>query len=30
MVTEFEYAAVICQMLKENYPQVFIAKSVSF
>lgn len=30
MVTEFEYAAVICQMLKENYPQVFIAKPVSF
>ena len=30
MVPEFEYAAVICQMLKENYPEVFIAKSVSF
>lgn len=30
MVTEFEFAAVICQMLKENYPQVFIAKPVSF
>ena len=30
MVTEFEHAAVICQMLKDNYPQVFIAKSVSF
>lgn len=30
MVTEFEYAAVICQMLKDNYPQVFIAKPVSF
>lgn len=30
MVTEFEYAAVICQMLKENYPEVFIAKPVSF
>lgn len=30
MVPEFEYAAVICQMLKENYPQVFIAKPVSF
>lgn len=30
IVTEFEYAAVICQMLKENYPQVFIAKPVSF
>lgn len=24
----FEYAAVACSMLKENYPQVFIAKSV--
>lgn len=30
IVTEFEHAAVICQMLKENYPQVFIAKPVSF
>ena len=30
IVTEFEYAAVICQMLKDNYPQVFIAKPVSF
>lgn len=28
IVTEFEYAAVICSMLKENYPQVFIAKPV--
>lgn len=28
MVTEFEYAAVICDMLRENYPQVFIAKPV--
>lgn len=28
MVPEFEYAAVICNMLKENYPQVFIAKPV--
>lgn len=28
VVTEFEYAAVICNMLKENYPQVFIAKPV--
>ncbi|MBO5317966.1 MAG: 4-(cytidine 5'-diphospho)-2-C-methyl-D-erythritol kinase [Oscillospiraceae bacterium] len=28
IVTEFEYAAVICNMLKENYPQVFIAKPV--
>lgn len=24
----FEYAAVICNMLKDNYPQVFIAKPV--
>lgn len=30
IVPEFEYAAVICQMLKDNYPQVFIAKPVSF
>ena len=30
IVGEFEHAAVICQMLKENYPQVFIAKPVSF
>ncbi len=28
MVTEFEYAAVICNMLKENYPQVYIGKAV--
>lgn len=28
IVTEFEYAAVICNMLKENYPKVFIAKPV--
>lgn len=28
IVTEFEYAAVICNMLKDNYPQVFIAKPV--
>ena len=28
LVTEFEYAAVICNMLKENYPQVFIAKPI--
>lgn len=28
VVTEFEYAAVICNMLKENYPKVFIAKPV--
>ena len=28
VVPEFEYAAVICNMLRENYPQVFIAKPV--
>ena len=28
IVPEFEYAAVICNMLRENYPQVFIAKPV--
>ena len=28
IVPEFEFAAVICNMLKENYPQVFIAKPV--
>ncbi len=28
VVTEFEYAAVICNMLKDAYPQVFIAKPV--
>lgn len=28
MVESFEYAAVICNMLKENYPNVFIAKPV--
>ena len=30
IAAEFEHAAVICQMLKDNYPQVFIAKPVSF
>ena len=30
IVTEFEHAAVICNMLKDNYPQVFIAKPVNF
>ncbi len=30
IVPEFEFAAVICQMLRENYPEVFIAKPVSF
>lgn len=28
IVSEFEFAAVICNMLKDNYPQVFIAKPV--
>lgn len=28
ITTSFEHAAVICNMLKENYPQVFIAKPV--
>ena len=28
IVTEFEYAAVICDMLKANYQQVYIAKPV--
>ena len=28
IVTEFEHAAVICNMLRENYPNVFIAKPV--
>lgn len=28
MVPDFEFAAVICNMLRENYPQVFIAKPV--
>ncbi len=28
IVPEFEYAAVICNMLRENFPQVFIAKPV--
>ena len=28
MVKEFEAAAVICNMLKENYPQIYIAKPV--
>ena len=28
IVENFEYAAVICNMLKENYPQIFIAKPV--
>lgn len=28
IVPEFEFAAVICNMLKDNYPEVFIAKPV--
>jgi 4-diphosphocytidyl-2-C-methyl-D-erythritol kinase len=28
MVPDFEFAAVICNMLKDNYPNVFIAKPV--
>lgn len=28
IVPDFEFAAVICNMLKENYPHVFIAKPV--
>ncbi len=28
IVDSFEYAAVICNMLKDNYPQVFISKPV--
>lgn len=28
LVSEFEFAAVICNMLKENYPQIYIAKPV--
>ena len=28
IMPSFEYAAVVCNMLKENYPQVFIAKPV--
>lgn len=28
IVPEFEYAAVICNMLKENYPQIYIAKPI--
>lgn len=28
IVTEFEHAAVICNMLKDNYPMVYIAKPV--
>lgn len=28
MVSEFELAAVICNMLRENYPQIYIAKPV--
>ena len=28
IVPDFEFAAVICNMLKENYPQVYIAKPI--
>jgi len=28
IMPNFEYAAVVCNMLKDNYPQVFIAKPV--
>lgn len=28
VLTSFEYAAVVCNMLRENYPQIFIAKPV--
>lgn len=28
VMSEFEFAAVVCNMLKENYPQLFIAKPV--
>jgi 4-diphosphocytidyl-2C-methyl-D-erythritol kinase len=28
IVPEFEHAAVICNMLKDNYPNVFICKAV--
>ena len=28
IVTEFEYAAVICSMLKDQYPNIYIAKAV--
>jgi len=28
IVSEFEVAAVLCNMLKENYPQIYIAKPV--
>ena len=28
IVPSFEFAAVICNMLRENYPQVFIGKPV--
>lgn len=28
LLTEFEYAAVVCSMLKDNYPQLYIARPV--
>ena len=29
IMPSFEFAAVVCNMLKENYPQIFIARPVS-
>ena len=28
ILPNFEYAAVVCNMLKDNYPQIFIARPV--
>lgn len=28
IMSDFEYAAVVCNMLKDNYPQIYIAKPV--
>ena len=28
MMPDFEMAAVVCNMLKDNYPQVYLAKPV--
>jgi 4-diphosphocytidyl-2C-methyl-D-erythritol kinase len=28
IVSEFELAAVICNMLKDNYPEIYISKPV--
>ncbi len=30
LLPSFEYAAVVCNMLKENYPQIYLCKPVSF